>query len=61
MCRASEPYWEVWRLIFWKLNDVGSENVNLQWMPPDKSRTWLKNHDFSGSRYPGNWQADKYL
>eukprot|EP00959_Pyramimonas_sp_CCMP1952_P454150 9469461-Pyramimonas_sp.AAC.1 len=60
MCRASEPYWEVWRLIFWKLNDVGSENVNLQWMPSHKSRTWLKNHDFSDSWYPGNWQADKY-
>eukprot|EP00959_Pyramimonas_sp_CCMP1952_P399160 8364059-Pyramimonas_sp.AAC.1 len=23
MCRVSEPRWEVWSLIFWKLNDVG--------------------------------------
>eukprot|EP00959_Pyramimonas_sp_CCMP1952_P407009 8529890-Pyramimonas_sp.AAC.1 len=59
MCTASEPHWEVWRLIFWELNDVGAENVNLQWMPSHKSRAWLRNHDCSGSWYLGNWQADK--
>eukprot|EP00959_Pyramimonas_sp_CCMP1952_P050716 1059716-Pyramimonas_sp.AAC.1 len=57
----SEPYWDIWRRTAWKLEDVGVEHVDLEWMPSHKSRAWLRNHDFSDSWYPGNWQADKYV
>eukprot|EP00959_Pyramimonas_sp_CCMP1952_P012522 264536-Pyramimonas_sp.AAC.1 len=60
MSSFSEPYWEVWRLVLGKVNDVRSDNVNLQRELSLESSTVLQNHDFSDSRYHGNRQAEKY-
>eukprot|EP00959_Pyramimonas_sp_CCMP1952_P428344 8971719-Pyramimonas_sp.AAC.1 len=28
-CSPTQPHWEIWRQIFWKNEDFGSENVDL--------------------------------